>query len=431
LRRALSLSLLLFPVSLLLVSCGSSSSSTGGGPTFRALVSQDINAGNIIAGLQIIDAQKDVRALVPPISAGATPGMMVETPNLTLTLAFSTAGNTLALVSNSAGSSSGNVTLPGSTESIVVSPDSVTAYAAVPTASPGLGQPQGEVEVISLSSGTMTAQLAVPAARYVSISNSGSRVLAFANSPDSNAGACANQVTCLFVITPSNIGTQTNPVVAVPGFDHPVAAFFSTDDNTAFVINCGAECGGGQASVQTLDMTTNTPGAAVPVPAATVALVNGTTMYLAGTPVPASPCTGQTTQATSCGLLTVFDLPSMTVTNSSAIVITDGYHKRIALGADGQLFVGSNACTEIIPPNPPPQGAEVRGCLSIYNTQTGAVVIPPANGDVTGIQPIANRHVVYLIQGGELQMYDTTIDKLQPTQINIIGQAVDVKTIDQ
>jgi len=431
LRRALSLSLLLFPVSLLLVSCGSSSSSTGGGPTFRALVSQDINAGNIIAGLQIIDAQKDVRALVPPISAGATPGMMVETPNLTLTLAFSTAGNTLALVSNSAGSGSANVTLPGSTESIVVSPDSVTAYAAVPTASPGLGQPQGVVEVISLSSATVTAQLAVPAVRYVSISNSGSRVLAFANSPDSNVGACANQVTCLFVITPSNIGTQTNPVVAVPGFDHPVAAFFSTDDNTAFVINCGAECGGGQASVQTLDMTTNTPGAAVPVPAATVALVNGTTMYLAGTPVPASPCTGQTTQATSCGLLTVFDLPSMTVTNSSAIVITDGYHKRIALGADGQLFVGSNACTEIIPPNPPPQGAEVRGCLSIYNTQTGAVVIPPANGDVTGIQPIANRHVVYLIQGGELQMYDTTIDKLQPTQINIIGQAVDVKTIDQ
>ena len=57
-------------------------------------------------------------------------------------------------------------------------------------------------------------------------------------------------------------------------------------------------------------------------------------------------------------------------------------------------------------------------------------MIPPANGDVTGIQPIANRHVVYLVQGGELQIYDTTTDKLQATQINIIGQAVDVKTID-
>ena len=72
----------------------------------------------------------------------------------------------------------------------------------------------------------------------------------------------------------------------------------------------------------------------------------------------------------------------------------------------------------------------MRGCLSIYNTQTGAVVIPPANGDATGIQPVANRTVVYVVQGGELAIYDTATDKLQPTQIDIAGQAIDVKTID-
>lgn len=384
-------------------------------------MSQDVNTGSISASLQVIDAEKDVRGLVAPISAGATPGMMVETPNLNFTLAFSTQGNTLAFVSNSAQSTSGAVTLPGFTESIAVSPDSQTAYAAVPSASPGVGQPQGEVEVISLSNGTVTAQLAVPAVRYLSISNSGSRILAFSDNSDS-----------LAVITPSNIGTVDPVVTFVGGFYRPVAAFFASDDNTAYVVNCGHECGGTpiggvEASVQTLDLTTNTPGAAVPVAAASVAMVNGTTMYLAGTPVPAALCTGQTTVAASCGLLTVFDLPSMTVINSSNIVITDGYHNRIALGADGQLFVGARTCTEIIPVN---AGDEVRGCLSIYNTQTGAVVVPPANGDVTGIQPIANRHVVYLVQGGELQMYDTTTGKLQATQINIIGQAVDVKTID-
>jgi hypothetical protein len=345
----------------------------------------------------------------------------VETPNLDFTLAFSSLGNTLAFVSNSAQSTSGAITLPGFTESIVVAPDSLTAYAAVPSASPGVGQPQGEVEVVSLSNGTVTAQLAVPAVRFLSISNSGARILAFSDNSDS-----------LAVITPSNIGTGNPVVTLVGGFYRPVAAFFASDDNTAYVVNCGHECGGTpiggvQASVQTLDLTTNTPGAAIPVPAASVALVNGTTMYLAGTPVPAQACTGQTTQATSCGLLTVFDLPSMTVTNSSDIVITDGVHQRMALGADGQLFVGARTCTEIIPVN---SGDEVRGCLSIYNTQTGGVVIPPAKGDVTGIQPIANRHVVYLIQGGELQMYDTTTGKLQATQINIIGEAVDVKTID-
>ena len=39
----------------------------------------------------------------------------------------------------------------------------------------------------------------------------------------------------------------------------------------------------------------------------------------------------------------------MTVT-SSGIVITDGYHTRLALGANGQLFIGAHTCTEIIPP---------------------------------------------------------------------------------
>jgi hypothetical protein len=79
---------------------------------------------------------------------------------------------------------------------------------------------------------------------------------------------------------------------------------------------------------------------------------------------------------------------------------------------------------------PPPPDAEVRGCLSIYNTLTGEVVIPPANGDVTGIEPISNRNVVYLAQGGELQIYDTTTDKLQTTQIDISGEVIDVKTVD-
>jgi hypothetical protein len=103
----------------------------------------------------------------------------------------------------------------------------------------------------------------------------------------------------------------------------------------------------------------------------------------------------------------------------------------MALGANGQLFVGARTCTEIIPPVPTPSGAEVRGCLSIYNTQTGAVVIPPANGDVTGIQPIGKRAVVYVVQGGSLGIYDTATAALQTLQIiNLVGQFFDVKTVD-
>jgi hypothetical protein len=73
---------------------------------------------------------------------------------------------------------------------------------------------------------------------------------------------------------------------------------------------------------------------------------------------------------------------------------------------------------------------EVRGCLSIYNTASGAVVIPPDNGDVTGLQSFSTRNVEYVVEGGTLRIYDTTKDVLQRTQISIVGQVIDVKAID-
>ena len=412
-KRALILLSFLLPVSLLFLSCGSSPSGSGGsGLKFRAFIS------NVLAGVQIIDAEKDVRAPVQAISAGATAGLMVVTPNRVQTLVFSKSDNKLTLISNAGESASTQITLPGFTESFVVSPDSLTAYIAVPTA-PVVAQSPGAVEVLNLNTGAINAELDVPAVRYLALGHSGNRLLAFSDNSNSVA-----------VIS---FGTGNPTVTFVGGFDRPVTAFFSGDDNTAYVVNCGAECGGNQASVRMLDLTTNTPGGVVDVPVASVAVVDGTTMYVAGTPVPNPEplaCTGETTAATSCGLLTIVDLNSMTVVNPAPIVITDGYHNRIALGANGQLFVGAKTCTEIIPPIPPPPDAEVRGCLSIYNTLTGAVVIPPASGDVTGIEPISNRSVVYLAQGGELQIYDTTTDKLQPNQIDVSGQVIDVKTVD-
>jgi len=427
----------LLPVSLMLLSCGYTA--PGGGSTsgvkYRAFISDNVSAGTSSAGIYIVDAQNDIRPGVAPIAAGNTPGMMVVTPNRNQTLVFSGTGdqfsdNQFSLINNASESNAAHLTLPGFTESFVISPDSSTAYVAVPTA-PVVGQSPGNIKVVGLNSFTFTGEIDIPSVRYLSINNGGSRILAFSTDSDTIA-----------VVTPSNLGTNQPVVTYVAGFDRPVQAFFSSDDTTAYVVNCGAECGGVQAGVQQLDMTNNTPGAPVgacttdPVPqcAASVALLIGSTMYLAGTPYtngsPSQACTGQQTAATTCGLLTIFDLNTMTVT-TSGITITDGYHNRIAMGANGQLFIGSRTCTEIIPTQPPPQGAEVRGCLSIYNTLTGAVVIPPANGDATGIQPIATRTVVYVIQGGSLGIYDTATDALQTLQItNLVGNFIDVKTVD-
>jgi hypothetical protein len=458
LKRALILLFSVLPASLILLSCGAttpSSSGGGSGLKYRAFVTNAVGSGSGSAGVFVLNAATDVRGAVAPIAAGNTPGMMVLTPNRLQTLVFSGTGtqftdNQFTIINNTSESAAAHVTLPGFTESFVVSPDGSAAYVAVPTA-PVVGQSPGLVKVISLNTGSFTGEVDIPSVRFLSIDHSGNRILGFSDNSDSVA-----------VITPSNIGIG-NAVTSIGGpgvFDRPVAAFFSSDDNTAFVVSCGAECGGTQASVQQFSLLTNSlvasvpacipiPGSNPPVcagPAAgSTALVSGSTMYLAGTPYfaggggPSLKCPSGTTQAEFCGLLTVFDLSTMTVTNTAPIIITDGYHNRIALGASGRLFVGASTCAEITPPVPPPQGAETRGCLSIYNTQTGAVVIPPANGEVTGIEPIAKRTVVYVAQGGTLRIYDTATDALEhnpnnpnnPGQIfGLIGEFFDVKTVD-
>jgi hypothetical protein len=224
----------------------------------------------------------------------------------------------------------------------------------------------------------------------------------------------------------------------VPGFDRPVYGVFSSDGGTAYILNCGPECAGGtaSASVQALDMTTLAlVGAPVAVDGATIGWLSGSTLYVAGTSTTNNLCTGQATAATTCGRLDTVDIGSMTVTGSA--VITNGYHNRIDMSINGQLFIGALTCTDVGNVNNP-QG-EVRGCLSIYNTTNGAVVIPPDNGDVTGLQSFTSRDVVYVAEGGNLRVYDTLTDSLLVESTNnitetgtiiITGYIIDVKAID-
>jgi len=173
------------------------------------------------------------------------------------------------------------------------------------------------------------------------------------------------------------------------------------------------------------------------VDGATIGWVTGSTLYVAGTAAasvnnssPNNLCTG--TAAPFCGRLDLVDLGSLTVTGSA--VITDGYHDRIDMSSNGQLFIGSHTCSTVGNVNAP-QG-EVRGCLSIFDTTTAAVVIPPDNGDVTGLQSFTGRNVEYVVEGGNLRVYDTTKDALLLNSINptgtigITGQIIDVKAVD-
>jgi len=436
LRRTSIAIAVLIAASVASVSCGnynnstsSSSQQSTSGLKFRAFVSNPLRPtanGGTTPVIEIVDALQDKLPGFAVSLSGANPdpGLMAVSPNKKFTLVFSASNNAVTVIDNARESvvQSGSGALPsialaGFTQSMVVGPDNLTGYAAVP-ATPVVGQSPGAVEVLSLSTASIAATLPVSGARTVAGSHNGNRILVFGDAPD--------RVT---VIAPSLLGTNTNPLTSVQdsvAFDHPVWGIFSSDDTTAYILNCGPECGGSAASVTVFDLNTNTPGVSIPVNAATIGLLSGSTLYVAGTP-PGIPC-GPGTAATVCGTVNVVDLNSMTVKGSS--VITDGFHHRMELGSNGQIFIGAKNCTNINTSASGSNAGEVRGCLSIFNTNNSTVVIPPEAGDVTGLQPITNRNVVYVIQQGELRIYDTTTDKLQGQQVDILGQADDVKLVD-
>jgi hypothetical protein len=242
-----------------------------------------------------------------------------------------------------------------------------------------------------------------------------------------------------------NNGSLSTACLLVSGFSRPVYAIYSSDGSTAYVLNCGLQCGGTQpASLAVVNTSTFAVTNSIPVDGATWAFLSGTTLYVVGTsPMPTNnDCMGQMwgnppqqTADTVCGRLDIVDLGSMSVVNTQPIKIPDGYHDRMDMSSNGQLFIGSHTCTTVGDVNNPV--GEVRGCLAIYNTSSGNVVIPPDNGDVTGLQSFTSRYVEYVCEGGNLRVYDSNkdilllnTDFLPAGTVPIVGVVIDVKAID-
>jgi len=433
--------------SLTIIACGKSNptgattstiSTKPSGLAFRVFISNALyptttgTTGPNAPVLNIVNAaiNEDILSLsvVSLVGSSTQPGLMALAPNLQSTLVYSQIGNTVTVVDNAketvaavAGSTTPvpAITLPGLTESIAVSPFATAAYVAVPTA-PVFGQNPGAVQVLNLQNGSTTASIPIPGARFVICSPDGNHLLVFSDNSD-----------IVTVITTVLIGTNTDPRSYITGFDRPVWGIF-TSNSSAFVMNCGAQCGGKAAGVSVLNVGASSSSSTTPVSAATYGLLNNSTLYVAGTPPGSNTCAGSPTSATTCGRLSVVDTASMTVTGSA--VIADGYHDRMQISQNGQLYIGSHSCTNINI-----SGGEVRGCLSVVNTSNGGVVIPSNNGDVTGLQQITGRDIVYVIQNGALQIYDTDTNQLQVTsgntqnndgQVDIVGQLYDVKLVN-
>ena len=296
--------LLLVAASSVLVSCGNNNNYnfTGGPPVAtpgkiktHVFISNPLypNSSSTTPVLNVVDGQLDLisPSVISVVATSPTPGPMVLFPNKRFTLVFSDSNNSLTVVNNTtqsvaqtSGGTSSSITLPGFSESVVVAPDNVTGFAAVPSVLV-TGQSPGVVDVLDFSADSITAAIPVAGARYLAQSHNGNRLLVM--------GSRADTVT---VLAPSAVGTSTDPRTDVQSslFDHPVWAAFSNDDSTAYILSCGPECGGTTASITALDMNSNLPGASIPLDAGTTGLLSGNTLYVAGTKPGANTCAGST-----------------------------------------------------------------------------------------------------------------------------------------
>lgn len=413
-------------------SCGSSGKSTpkASGLPERVLASQGVSTLSTFPGLVIINGTDDTLPRIAPISAGSSPGMMAISPSRNIVAAFDSATNTIFAADTTKETDIGSgVKLPGPTSSFIVPTANQIGYAAVPTATVNGFAFIGALEQLNFSAGGLST-IAVNNAQTVVSNTTGTQLLVF--SADSDSMTVLNPLAAL---PPVDTSCYTNPPNAVctivPGFDRPVYAVIN--GNTAYVLNCGPQCGGAKASVMVFDLPSLTITKTIPVDAATMAVLNNSTLYVAGTSPTNHACTGQNTLATSCGRLDIVDLNAGKVTGS--IVITDGYHLHMDLNVFNQLFIGSHDCTNIGNANNPV--GEVRGCLTIFKVADGSVVIPPDTGNVDGLQGFTSRPIEYVAENGNLRVYNLLTDTLYISSeflpqgtIDIVGYVGDVKAID-
>ncbi len=293
---------------------------------------------------------------------------------------------------------------PTPAQDVAVSSDGKTVFAAV--------RNSGFVAFANVADGTFSI-VNVPSASRLVLSPNGTKLLAFSDDPQNQAGANANA----FVVI--DVASKAATVIAGGAGDQPFTGVFNNSETKAFILNCGTGCGGSATpSVVQVDFSSATPvfGTKLNVSSATVGLLNSSTLFVAGTD-----------PTTSKGMLTAINTGSMTI--SSTATITNGLHTRMRMAGNNRLYIGASGCTT----SPGTTAGTTTGCLSIVNTGSNAVIIPAfarSAFDVTGIQPISNRNVVYVCEGGELDIFDTTTDALTPTQIDIVGKAFDVLQID-
>jgi hypothetical protein len=415
-------------------------------------------------GLEIVDAYYDIRykynstntapAFTISGFSGSLPTTIQNLPEELASAVYSTgSGGSFALIDYANEKTTSTVSVNGTSSSIFITRNLNYVFAA--------NQATHVLTVVNRGDGS-SYPFSLPGVYRVSVSPGSSAALIFVQ--NSNYVYYLRQLSAAETLTYSG-GSATWPTGAMDCqpqnapvwcllkalspddnqpliFDRPTKAVFSADGGTAYVLNCGPECGGSVASVSTLPVApviflvnkqsgtlpthTALASSTLKIPGgASNALINSSTMYVVGQ------------EAMSDGLwagqMTVVTLPTgsaTTMTRSAQVSISDGSPgatSRMILADDNTLWIGMTKCTngERANNNMP------YGCLTMVNTSTNAVTLLPYNGDATGIAAITGLHKIYTAEGGQVYIYSTVDGKSIDNQyVMVTGTAYDVAYAD-
>jgi hypothetical protein len=453
----------------------------------RVLVAYTANTTSS-GGLYILDGLNNLRGNIQntiksySISgySEADPVNIINYPEQMTGYVLSSNDGNLVAVNYSKEASSGTVASFGAN-----SPSGAAAPSGVTFA--GAAEQSGILVVVS---GGVTYDLNLPNVDKVVINQGDSVVLAMVRNSNALYRVVKLPATTTPVVPPGSVDCEplllpVFCVVPVAGaYDHPINATFSLDGNTAYVLNCGPECGGTTASVSFLQQSsldinlvptvdplsagapsplTSLPVAnPIPIPGgATAALSDGTNLYISGQSLQSSGAYS----GLFGGNLTLLNLSSYTA--GAPISISDGTHTKMLFADNNTLWIGSSACssgvraavaqTELSSQGYTDQAGNYN-CLTKVNlgsstptatiipavvqsnvSTTTAVTVPYPNddqnlyyyGSLTGLCWVQNYGKVYTAYGGQVHAFYTADgSELDNYNFTIQGTANDVAYMD-
>jgi len=406
----LLISILIVVLELLTVSCGGGSANCGTSTTAACPVpvnqrpsglAKRVFVANKNSTVNIVDANLDVLSFTA-ISGITTPQYFIRGGGAnTIGVMDNTAGS-VTLIDTDTEAVTQSVSLQAPSDSVVLTNDGNWAYAAFNSI--------GEVVAISVTGSVSNVTFSgLSGARRLVLSNSNNKVLVFRD----------NSTSMSIIDVATNVATPVTIAASLGAFqlDNPYTGVFSSDDTKAYILSCGSECGGTQASVSVLDIASATITGTVNVDAATAAILDstGANLYVVGS-------------LNNVGKINVVSISALTATHL-AVSLPNGLHtaSTMAMTSNGKIYIGSTGCTTTGAIN----AAGSTGCLAVFTIAGNSVTTLANLGNVTSVEPISGRMVMYVTSGGELYIYNYTTDTLQATQIDIIGLAQDARLIDK